>query len=252
MGTTKIAICQIFSLDGDRKGNFVRIENALHEAKETGAQIACFPETAILGWVNPDAHQRACPIPGKDSDRLCKLAETCNIHLCIGLAEKDGSRLYDSVLLIDNRGKILLKHRKINLLAHLMNPPYSPGTGVNAVDTEFGRIGLLICADTHEERILERMAELKPNLLLVPYGYAAEEKEWPMHGTVLENVVRNTAQKTGACVVGTNLVGQITNGPWKGHTYGGWSIAVDRMGGITAIAKDRDRDIKVFAIDTKL
>jgi len=252
MGTTKIAMCQIFSLDGDRKGNFVRIENAVRDAKEAGAQIACFPETAIFGWVNPDAHERAHPIPGKDSDRLCKLARTGNIHMCIGLAEKDKSHLYDSVLLIDNSGKILLKHRKMNLLANLMKPAYSPGNGVNAVDTEFGRIGLLICADTHEERILERMAELKPDLLLVPYGYAAEEKEWPMHGTVLENVVRNTAQKTGAYVVGTNLVGEITNGPWRGRTYGGWSVATDRMGGIVAVAKDRDRDIKVFGIDTKL
>jgi len=252
MAATKIAMCQIFSLDGDRKGNLVRIENAVREAKDAGAQIACFPETAILGWVNPDAHERACPIPGPDSNRLCKLAQTCNIHICIGLAERERSHLYDSVILIDSVGKILLKHRKMNLLANLMKPPYSPGAAVNAVDTEFGRIGLLICADTHDDRILERMAELRPDLLLVPYGYAAEEKDWPMHGTVLENVVRNTAQKTGAWAVGTNLVGEITNGPWRGRVYGGWSIAVDRVGGIVAVAKDRDRDIKVFGIDTKL
>jgi len=252
MGTTKIAMCQIFSLDGDRKGNLVRIENAAREAKDAGARIACFPEAVILGWINPDAHEKACPIPGADSDRLCKLARTCNIHLCVGLAEKDKSRLYDSVLLIDSAGNIMLKHRKINLLANLMNPPYTPGAQVNAIDTEFGRIGLLICADTHEAAILERMAELKPDLLLVPYGYAAEEKQWPMHGGVLENVVRNTAQKTGAYVVGTNLVGEITNGPWKGRVYGGWSVVVDRMGGIVSIAKDRDRDIKIIGIDTEL
>jgi len=252
MATTKIAMCQIFSLDGDRKGNLVRIENAVREAKDAGAQIACLPEAAIFGWVNPDAHERACPIPGPDSNRLCKLAQTCNIHICIGLAEKERSYLYDSVLLIDSAGKILLKHRKMNLLANLMKPAYNPGTAVNAVDTEFGRIGLLICADTHEERILERMAELTPDLLLVPYGYAAEEKDWPMHREALERVVRNTAQKTGAYVVGTNLVGEITNGPWRGRVYGGWSIAVDRVGGIIAVAKDRDRDIKVFGIDTKL
>jgi len=252
MKMVKIAMCQIFSLDGDRKGNLVRIENAVHEAKDAGAQLVCFPETAILGWVNPDAHKRACPVPGPDSDRLCKLAGTVGIHLCIGLAEKDRSRLHDSVLLIDSAGKILLKHRKMNLLANLMEPAYTPGGAVNAVDTEFGRIGLLICADTHEERILERMAELKPDLLLVPYGYAAEEKDWPMHREALEKVVRHTAQKTGAYVVGTNLVGQISNGPWRGRVYGGWSIAVDRMGGIVAVAKDRDRDIKIFGIDTEL
>lgn len=30
----KIAVCQIFSLDGDREGNVVRIENALREANQ--------------------------------------------------------------------------------------------------------------------------------------------------------------------------------------------------------------------------
>lgn len=61
----KIAVCQIFSLNGDREGNFVRIENALREANQSGAQIACFPEATILGWINSEAHKRAFPIPGE-------------------------------------------------------------------------------------------------------------------------------------------------------------------------------------------
>jgi predicted amidohydrolase len=61
----KIAICQIFCLDSDDLGNFIRIENALIEAKKGGADIACFPETTILGWIKPDAHKMAHPIPGK-------------------------------------------------------------------------------------------------------------------------------------------------------------------------------------------
>ncbi|HUT47519.1 MAG TPA: carbon-nitrogen hydrolase family protein, partial [Sedimentisphaerales bacterium] len=164
MISIKAAMCQIFTLDGDRRGNFVRIENAIREAKDAGADIACFPETAIFGWVNPDAHKRACPIPGEDSDRLCKLAKDCNLYLCIGLAEKQGGNLYDSALLIDNKGNILLKHRKINLLAELMSPPYTPGDSIDAVETKFGKIGLLICADTHDSKILKRMAVLKPDL----------------------------------------------------------------------------------------
>jgi predicted amidohydrolase len=249
MKTTKIAMCQIFSLDGDRAGNFVRVENAVREAKDAGAAIACFPEVVILGWVNPDAHKRAFPIPGADSDRLCRLASDYDIHLCVGLEEKEGRKLYDSALLIDNAGRILLKHRKINLLAELMRPPYTPGESVGAVETAFGRIGLLICADTHESRILNRMAALKPDLLLVPYGYAAEEHEWPGHARQLEKVVRNTARKTGAFVVGTNLVGEITKGPWRGRLYGGGSVAVDRTGRTISIAKDRDRDINIVAMN---
>ena len=249
MKTAKAAICQIFCLDGDKPGNFVRIENAIRESKDAGADIACFPETAILGWVNPDAHTRAQPIPGEDSDKLCALAKDYDLHICIGLAEKKGSRLYDSVVLIDNKGDILLKHRKMNLLTELMSPPYTPGTNIGVAETEFGSVGLLICADTHDNKILERMASLKPDLLLVPYGYAAPEDEWPGHGKELKKVVVNTARKTKAFVIGTNLVGEITHGPWKGWIYGGQSLAVDKAGRIVSVAKDRDRDIIIFNVN---
>ena len=112
-------MCQIFCLDGDRSGNFVRIENAVSEAAKAGADIICFPETALLGWVNPAAHERAFEIPGQDTNRFAQLAKKYKKHLCVGLAEKDGDKLYDSVVLIDDRGRILLKHRKINILTEL-------------------------------------------------------------------------------------------------------------------------------------
>jgi predicted amidohydrolase len=249
MKTAKAVICQIFCLDGDRRGNFVRIENAIREAKDAGADIACFPETALLGWVNPDAHKRAHPVPGEDSNKFCGLARNYDLHLCIGLAEKQGGNLYDSAVLIDDKGNILLKHRKINLLTELMSPPYTPGERIDTVETKFGRVGLLICADTHDGKILKRMAALKPDLLLVPYGYAAAEDEWPGHGKELEKVVTNTARKTKAFVIGTNLVGEITKGPWKGRIYGGQSVAADGAGRVVTIAKDRDRDIIVVNVN---
>ena len=105
MRIIRAAMAQIFSLDGHRCGNFVRIENAIREAKDGAADIICFPETVILGWVNPDAHERAFPIPGEDSERLCELAKKYEIYLCAGLAEKDGTKLYDSAGLIDKRGQ---------------------------------------------------------------------------------------------------------------------------------------------------
>jgi predicted amidohydrolase len=154
------------------------------------------------------------------------------------------------VVLIDDKGNILLKHRKINLLTELMSPPYTAGKNVEVVETGFGKIGLLICADTHKDEILNRMAVLKPDLLLVPYGYAAEENKWPAHGKELEKVVKKTAKTTGAPVVGTNLVGEITKGPWKGRIYGGHSIAADRTGKTISISKDRDRDINIVQIHT--
>jgi predicted amidohydrolase len=248
MSRVKIAMCQIVCMDGDRRGNLARIEKAVADAAETGAEIVCLPESAVLGWVNPEAHRRAQPIPGEDSDRLCEIAKRHKMHLCVGLDEKAGADLCDSALLIDDGGRILRKHRKHILLSELMTPPYSAGKDVGVVQTRFGRIGVLICADTHESRILDEMARQKPDLMLVPYGYAAPEEAWPEHGKELEHVVTNAAKVLNAPVVGTNLIGQITHGPWAGRTYAGHSVAADRTGKILAIGRDFDRDIAVVSV----
>ncbi len=245
-----IAMCQIFILDGDRSGNFVRIENAIAEAKSKGAELLCFPEATMLGWLNSDAHSRACTIPGPDSEQLCELANKYGVYLCIGVEEFEMGRLFNSALLIDDRGQILLKHRQVNIPQKLMSPPYSAGSESNiaTVNTKFGKIALLICADTHREDLLDRVAALKPNLLLAPYGYAEEELKWPAHGEEFHNVVINAAKRTGAAVLGTNPVGRISRGPWSGRIYGGQSIAVDKTGNIIDTANDRDRDVKIVPI----
>lgn len=246
MQNIKIALCQIVILDGDRDGNLIRIENAVAEAKDKHADIACFPEMCIYGWVNPEAHHLASTIPGKNSDRLCAIAEQFQMHISIGLAEKDGDDLYDSAILIDNQGKIVLKHRKINLLSELMNPPYTPGKTVQVIVTQFGRIGILICADTFEEHLLLEIKDQCPDLLLVPYGWAEEANKFPEHGQKLADVVSHAAAVIGAPVIGTDSVGMILHGPWKGRVYGGQSVAADAMGNILIRLKDRDKDLQII------
>ena len=241
-------MAQIFCLDGDRSGNFVRIENAVAEAKAKGAQIVALPESSILGWENPAAHERACPIPGDDSDRLCSLARRHRVHVCAGLDEKEGDRLYGSCILVDDRGRLLLKHRKVNVLAELMAPPYSAGEGVGTVETRFGRIGLLICADSFLAPVLAAMRAREPDLLLIPYGWAATESEWPGHGRSLDRVVRKVARTVGCPVVGTDLVGVMTHGPWAGRVYGGQSLVSDGKGRVLLACRDRDREVSVVSV----
>lgn len=245
----KVAICQILVIDSDREGNFRRIEYALADAKAQGAQIAAFPESSLLGWENPVAHRLAEPIPGADSHRIQKLAEKFDLMIAIGLDEKDGDRLYDSAILVDRSGKLLWKHRKINVLPELMTPPYSQGSpsDINVIETEFGRIAFLICADTFSDVHFERIKALKPDFMIVPYGWAAKPQEWPEHARELERIVSKRAKELGCDVVGTDLVGVMSAGPWKGYTYGGASVAISASGDV--ITKLRDRDIEVRLVD---
>jgi predicted amidohydrolase len=246
----KAAICQIQIIDGDRQGNLVRIENAIAEARSQNADLVCFPKASILGWLNPEAHNKASPVPGPDTDRLCELAKKYKVHLCVGIEEKDADNLYNSAILIDDSGQIILKHRQINTLQDLMNPPYTPGDDVGVIPTKFGKIGLLVCSDTQRDDILDCFKTLKPVLILVPYGYAEKEQDWPAHGKELEKIVKNAAQRTQTTVIGTNPIGQLTNGPWAGRIYGGQSVATDKKGRIIAIAKDRERDVKIVTINS--
>jgi len=248
----RVAVCQILVIDGDREGNFRRIEYALQRAREQHANIATFPESSILGWENPYAHKAATPIPGADSDRIATLAKQYGLMIAIGLDEKDGDKLYDSAILVERHGKILWKHRKLNVLAELMDPPYAEGNveSIGVVDTEFGRIGVVICADTFSDDYANRIASLKPDLMLVPYGWAETVDKWPAHERELEGLVVSRAKLWKCPVVGTDLVGEMTHGPWTGRTYGGGSIVVDGSGNVLAILRDRDTD--VYVIDLQL
>jgi predicted amidohydrolase len=250
--TVRIAVCQILAIDGDREGNFRRIEYALETARAGRADIATFPESVILGWENPQAHQMATPIPGADSDRIAALAVKYGLMISIGLDEKDGSRLFDSAILVDRTGKILWRHRKLNVLAQLMDPPYAEGVpdGIGSVKTEFGQIGIVICADTMVEAYADRVAQLKPkpDLMSIPYGWAAEVDRWPGHAKNLERLVVGRAKMWNTPVVATDLVGVMMHGPWTGQTYGGASVAADSAGNVLAVLRDRDVDVCVVDV----
>jgi predicted amidohydrolase len=248
--TVRIAVCQILAIDGDREGNYRRIEYALESARSAGATIAAFPESVILGWQNPDAHRLATPIPGADSERVASLAIEYGLLISIGLDEKDGDRLYDSAILVDKSGNLLWKHRKLNVLAELMDPPYAEGApdGIGVAETEHGRIGTMICADTFVDAHAERIGRLEPDLMLIPYGWAAENEEWPAHSKTLERLITRRAAAWQCPVVGTDLVGVIMHGPWRGQTYGGASVVADASGNLLATLRDRDVDLRVVDV----
>lgn len=247
--TVRVAVCQI-EVDSRPDVNFDRIGAALAEAAAQHADLACFPEACVFGWVNSAAHDGAAPIPGALTDRVAALAARHDVMVALGLAERDGDRLYNCVVLIDRDGTLLLKHRKVNVLRELMEPPYSAGPGAagSVVDTRLGRIGLLICADTFPEPIVDQLARQSPDLVIVPYGWAAPADDWPDHGRSLTAWVVNTARRCRAPVVGTDSVGRIHDGPWKGFVLGGQSPVCDATGAVIAALPDRASAVRVVDV----
>lgn len=246
----QVALCQIPCRDSAVEENLKALEEAARDAAKRGARVLCFPESMDVGWVNTAAHQLAEPIPGPRTERISRLARELGVYIALGLTERVKEGIYDAAILVDPEGKIILKHRKINTLVELLTPPYLRGSkeGIQVAETPLGKMGLLICADTFIQENLEILRDLRPDLVLVPYGWAAPPEKWPGHGEELKETVSRAAKVIGAPVIGPSCLGKITTGPWKGYTYEGESAAADGEGNILFFGLTGRPQVAVFPV----
>ncbi len=115
-------------------------------------------------------------IPGDYSDSLSRLAKKHKAYICSGIIEKDGDFIYNSAILISPEGRIIHKHRKISLASCDITGGFTPGNEIEIVETELGKIGILICLDTSIAKNNYDLANLNPDLILVPsYGLAKSD-----------------------------------------------------------------------------
>lgn len=154
----------------DVAANLSGLERRLREISRHRPDLVCLPECALSGYLYEDADvQRfAEPIPGPTTERMSALAREHKISLCFGLLEIAGTNFFNSAVLLDRHGEILLHHRKI-----CEHPPFTNGTTVQSVETEVGRLSVLICGDLFDE---DATSQLDPSLdlLLVPMARSFE------------------------------------------------------------------------------
>jgi predicted amidohydrolase len=156
----------------DPAANLRHLEERLHEISRHRPDFVCLPECSLTGymWEEEDVRRFAEPIPGPTTERMGELARRYNVFLCFGLLEVAGSRYYDSAVLLDREGRILLHHRKIE-----EHPPFALGNAVRAVDTELGRLSVVICGDLFNDEVV-RQIDRTIDLLLVPIARSFEGK----------------------------------------------------------------------------
>lgn len=113
-----LAIVQMYVEPGEREQNLAHAEELIREASDNNADVVLLPEVMDLGWTHPSAKKLAEPIPdGETCRRLCESAKQNNVYLCAGIVERDGDAVYNSAVIIDNHGEVLIKHRKLNELS---------------------------------------------------------------------------------------------------------------------------------------
>ena len=81
--------------------------------------------------------------------------------------EKDGERIFNTSLLIDRSGNIAGKYRKTHLSLNEYEQGISPGDELPVFDTDFGKVGMLICWDMYFPEPARIMAMKGAELILV-------------------------------------------------------------------------------------
>ena len=234
MKKIKIGLGQVLVEGGEPDRNLERALSMVAEAAANKCDIILLPETLDFGWTHPSALQEALPIPGKYSDLLCAAAANENIYICAGLTEKIGDKNYNTAIFIDPKGNLLLKYHKINLLT-VEQPFYEVGGTLNVVPTEFGIIGINICADNYSDGlpIGHTLARMGAQVILSPSSwtvdYSVNEEDDPYK----EKWIKPYSLLAGLydlVIIGTTSVGYIVGGPYEGKKSVGCSLAVNKNG----------------------
>lgn len=141
-------------------GTVNRVLEAVAEAAAQGAQLVVFPETfipyypyfsvahppATIGAEHSRLYENAVIIPGPVTDALSEAARHNHIVVAVGVTERDHGSLYNTQLVFDNDGALIVKHRKTSPAFHeRMIWGEGDGTSIKVVDSAVGRLGALTC-----------------------------------------------------------------------------------------------------------
>ena len=226
-----LALCQMKVVGGNRDANLKRAGEMIAEAAGQGADFILLPEAMDLGWTDPSALTEAEPIPGgKSFVHLAKSAKKLGVYVCSGLIEKAGDKVYNSAVIINPRGELVLLHRKINEL-DIGHPYYALGDRLNVCETEFGTIGLLICADANADGfVLTRsLAYMGADIILSPSSWAVvaeHDNQKEPYGGMWKDAYKPIARDFRVWIASCSNVGWMTGGPWKDWKGIGCSMVI--------------------------
>lgn len=226
----KVGMGQMLVEGGEPQRNLQRAEEMIERAAQQKCQIVLLPECLDLAWTHPSALNEAEPIPGKWSDILCASAKKHQMFVCAGLTEKLNTQVYNSAVLINSEGKIILKYSKINVLS-VGQEFYSIGQKLSVVETPFGVIGVNICSDNYKDGlpIGHALARMGAQIILSPSSwtvdYSIVEGEDP-YGEKWIKPYSSLAQLYNLVMIGTTSVGYIVGGPYEGKKMIGCSLAL--------------------------
>ncbi|MGV0028970.1 nitrilase-related carbon-nitrogen hydrolase [Phormidesmis priestleyi] len=154
------AAVQISPVLFSREGTIEKVLQAIDDAAKQGVQLIVFPETFVpyypyFSFVQPPVlmgkehmrlYEEAVEVPSVTTEAVSQAARSHQMVVVLGVNERDNGSLYNTQLIFDADGSLLLKRRKITPTYHeRMVWGQGDGSGLKVVQSAIGKLGALAC-----------------------------------------------------------------------------------------------------------
>jgi len=258
-----IALLQLaFSADVD--DNLKKTVDWTEKAATQGAQVICLPELYRSQYLCQSEDSRlfdlAETIPGPSTEAFQKVAKKKAVSIIVPLFEKRTRGLYhNSVVVFDADGSQKGIYRKMHIPddpAYYEKYYFTPGDlGFKSFDTQFGKIGTLICWDQWYPEGARLTALQGAEVLFYPTAIGWHPAERERYGAAQKDswmtIQRSHAIANGVYVASCNRTG--FEQPVKeqdGIQFWGSSFICDAQGVILAGGTEDREEIIMAEVDT--
>ncbi|MCS7017925.1 MAG: carbon-nitrogen hydrolase [Cytophagales bacterium] len=252
----RIGLVQM-SCTPDKAANIAKALEKTREAAQKGAQIVCLQELfASLYFCDVENYanfQLAEPIPGPTTEQFQALAKEQGIVIIASLFEKRTAGVYhNTTAVIDADGSYVGKYRKM----HIPDDPgyyekfyFTPGDlGYKVFQTQFGKVGVLICWDQWYPEAARITALMGAEILFYPtaIGWALSQTAEVNQDqySAWQTIQRSHAIANGIPVVSVNRVGREGD-----MLFWGGSFVANAYGKVLYQASHDQEEVHVQTID---
>ena len=214
---TLIAVCQMQSTDS-KDANRDQARGLIERAKARGAKVVFLPECFdFVGTSKASVASAAETLQDKTIKFYSETAAAKNLWLSLGgFHEKPNDfesdpRIYNSHILIDNKGKISAVYRKTHLfdvdikdgVTLKENDHTRPGPCVvPPVKTPAGNMGLAICYDLRFPELSIVLAQMGADILSFPSAFTIPTGMAHWHALLRSRAIENQCYVVAAAQVG--------------------------------------------------
>ena len=245
----KIALIQ---MRGDGIKDYIsteqRIEGQILQACKKDVDFIVLPECAypayLLG-IDKAAMQEALSRTERVIARIAALSRQNHVYITIGIALEKEGKLYNAALTFNRQGDIINQSFKSNLW-HFDESWFTAGKESSVFDTEFGKIGVMICADGRIPEIAAMLRSKGAQLIIDPVNLAAAAaKPELLSNQQYEFILQARARENGVYIAACDKCGVECNMA----TYLGRSFVVDPEGNIIAECSPDKEEIAICDVD---